>query len=185
MQPPMRPTIASMSQQNPSESRAQTPYTTTNMTSRQIEVPVGGQQGNLTSQRSWDPAYTAREKSSTSTTRQQIETPPNEQQENLLIRGMTDQIFSMQGSVSTPTGHRQLDQTKGNQCTCCCQLIKGNSNQKGQVPTTGMRIPHTGGPVASEDKSVRDTKMGSRNDQQECKVIRTLPDEELVFMDLV
>ena len=185
MQPPMRPTVALRSQQNPSESRVQTPYTTTNMTSRQIEVPVGGQQGNLTNQRSWDPASTAREKSSTSTTRRQIETPPNEQQENQSIREMTDQIFSMQGSVSTPTRHRRLDQTKGNQCTCCCQQLKGNSNQEGQVPTTGMRSPHTGGPVAGEDKSVRDTKEGSRKDQQECKVIRTLPDEELDFMDLV
>ena len=145
MQPPMRPTITSMSQQNlHSESRTQAPYSATNMTSRQVEILAGGQQGNLTSQRSWDPASTAREKSSTSTTRRQIETPPNEQQESRLNRGMTDQIFSVQGSVSTPTRHRQLDQTKGNQCTCCSQLTHGNSNQEGQVTAIGKRSPHTG-----------------------------------------
>ena len=186
MQPPMRPTVASMSQQKlHSESRTQTQYTTTNMTSRQVEILVGGQQGNLTSQRSWDPASTAREESSTSTTRRQIETPPNEQQENRLNGGMTDQIFSVQVSVSTPTRHRQLDQMKGNQCTCCSQLTHRNPNQEGQVTAIGKRSPHTGGSVASEDKSVRDTKEGSRKDPQECKVIRILPDEELDFMDLV
>ena len=63
MQPPMRPTIPSMSQQNlHSESQTQTPYTATNTMSCQVEVPARGQQGNLTSQRSWDPASTAREK---------------------------------------------------------------------------------------------------------------------------
>ena len=186
MQPPMRPTIASMSQQNlHSESRTQTPYTATNMMSRQVEILVGGQQGNLTSQRSWDPTSLAREKSSTSTTRRQIETPLNEQQENRLNRGMTDQIFSVQGNVLTPTRHRQSDQTNGNQCTCCSQITKGNSNQEGQVTAIGERRPHMGGSVASEDKSVRDTKEGSRKGPQECKVIRILPDEELDFMDLV
>ena len=185
MQPPMRPTVVSMSQRNPSESRVQAPYTTTNITNRQIEVLVIGKQGNLTEQRSWDPASTAKEKSSTSATRQQVETPPNEQQENRSIGEMTDQMSSMQGSVSTPTRHRRLDQMKGNQCTCCCQLLKGNSNQEAQVPTTGTRSPHTGGPVTGEVKSGRDTREGNKKDQQECKVIRTLPDEELDFMDLV
>ena len=105
MQPPMRPTVVSMSQQNPSESRVQTPYTMTNMTSHQIEVPVRGKQGNLAEQRSWDPSSTAREKSSTSATRRQIEIPPNELRENRSMREMTDQMSSMQGSVLTPTRH--------------------------------------------------------------------------------
>ena len=105
MQPPMRPTVVSMSQHNPSESRVQTPYITTNMTSCQIEVPGRGKQSNLTEQRSGDPASTAREKSSTSATHRQIETPPNEHQENHSIGEMTDQMSSMQGSVSTPTRH--------------------------------------------------------------------------------
>ena len=54
-----------------------------------------------------------------------------------------------------------------------------------QVPTTGMRSPHTGGLVSGEVKGDRDTIKDNKKDQQECKVIRTLPDEELDFMDLV
>ena len=105
MQPPMRPTIPLRSQQNPSESQVQSPYTTMNMTSWQIEVPVGGQQGNLTNQGLWDPASVAGEKLSTFTTHRRIETMLNEQQENQLNRGVTDQRFSGQESASTLTRH--------------------------------------------------------------------------------
>ena len=177
MQPPMIPTTASTSQQ------AQ--YIATKTTSRQVETQARGHQGNSTSQRWWDPASAAREKSSTSTMRQQIKTPLNEQQENRLNRGMTDQIFSGQENASTPTRHRQLNQTNGNQCTCCSQLTTGNSNQEGQVTETGKSTPHTKDMGASKDKSVRDKKESNRKGLQECKVIRILPDEELDFMDLV
>ena len=100
---------------------------------------------------------------------------------------MTDQLFSVHGNVSTPTRHRQFDQTNGKQCTCCIQSTNESSNPEDQATAIGKRGPHTEyeGSATNEDKNVRDKKEGSRNGQQECKVIRILPDEELDFMDLV
>ena len=60
MQPPMMPTVAPTSQIQ---------YTTTNATSREVEVPAEGQQPNLSKERWWD----RDEKASTLTTNQQVE----------------------------------------------------------------------------------------------------------------
>ena len=152
MQPPMIPLTALMSQQ--------VRYTAMNMTSRKVETPARGYQGNSTGQRSGDTAPVEREKTSTFTTNQQIETPLNEQQENQLNRGVDDQPFTGQESASTPTRYRKLDQTNGNQCTCCNQLTTGNSNREGQASEIGRRTPHTKDSVTSKDKSVHDIKEG-------------------------
>ena len=188
MQPPMIPTAVPTFQQNLcSRLQTQAQDTATNTTSRQLETSAGGQWDRSSDKKSWDPASVTRENASTFRTRRQVKAPLNEQQESLLNRGMTDQLFRVQGNVSTPTRYRQFDQTKGKQCNCYIQPTNENSNQDGQVTTTGKRNPHTEyeGSVNSGGKYVHDEKESSRNGPQECKVIRTLPDEEVDFMNLV
>ena len=175
VQPPMIPTAVPTLQQNLcSRLQTQAQDTAANTTSRQFETSAGGQRDRSSDQKSRDPASVTRENASTFRTCRQVEAPLNEQPESLLNRGMTDQLFRVQGNVLTPTRYRQFDQTKGKQCNCYIQPTNENSNQDGQVTTTGKRNPYT-----------EYEKESSRNGPQECKVIRILPDEEVDFMDLV
>ena len=88
MQPPMILTTAPTPQAQ---------YTTTNTTSRKVEVLAERQQANLPKERLGDRATVTREKASTLTTNRQVET--------LRDNSQGSQFFSVQGNVSTPTGH--------------------------------------------------------------------------------
>ena len=166
MQPPMIPTAAPT---------PQTQYTTTNMTSRKVEVPAERQQANFPKEKLWDRA----EKASTLTTNRQVET--------LRDNSQGSQFFSVQGNVSTPTGHRRPEQINGKQCPGCRQLTKETLGQESQPTAIRKRSSHTGREesVTNEVKSGCETTGGDKRNPQECKVIRVLPDEELDFMDLV
>ena len=166
MQPPMIPTTAPMPQAQ---------YTTTDTTSRKVEVSAERQQANLPKERLWDRA----EKTSTLTTNRQVETLQENSQGN--------QFFNVQGNVSTPTGHRRPEQINGKQCPGCRQLTKETLGQESQLTATRERSSHTGREesVTNEVKSGYETTGGDKRSPQECKVMRVLPDEELDFMDLV
>ena len=166
MQPPMIPTTAPMPQAQ---------YTTTDMTSRKVEVLAERQQANLPKERLWDRA----EKTSTLTTNRQVETLRGNSQGN--------QFFNVQGNMSTPTGHRRSEQINGKQCPGCRQLTKETLGRESQPIATRERSSHTGREesVTNEVKSSYETTGGDKRSAQECKVMRVLPDEELDFMDLV
>ena len=188
MQPPMIPmTIPTFQQNSHSRSQIQAQDTVTNMTSQQVEIPAGGQQGRLSNRRMLDPVSIAKENVSTVMMHRQVEAPSNKQQGSQLNRGTTAQLPSVQGNVPTLTTNRQFDQTNGKQCTCYNQTTNGNSNQGVQVTEGRKTNLHTEyeGSINSGGKSLHDEKDGSRNGTQECKVIRILPDEEVDFMDLV
>ena len=123
MQPPMIPTVAPT---------PQTEYTTTNATSREVEVQAKRQQSNLPKERLWDRA----EKASTLTTNRQVEP--------LRVNSQGGQFFSVQGNVSTPTGHRRPEQINDKQCPGCSQLAKETLGQVSQPTAIRKGSPHTG-----------------------------------------
>ena len=169
MQPPMIPTAAPT---------PQTQYTTTNMTTRKVEVPAERQPHpppNLPKERLWDRA----EKASTITTNRQVDPLRDNSQGN--------QFFGVQRDVLTPTGYRQPEQINSKQCPGCSQLTKETLGQESQPTASSRRSSHTGCEkfIANEVKNGGETAKCDRRGPQECKVIRVLPDEELDFMDLV
>ena len=159
MQPPMMPTVAPTSQIQ---------HTTTNATSREVEVPAEGQQPNLFKERWFDRA----EMASTLMMNRQVE--PQQ------VESHGGQSLGMQEKVSTPTGHRLSGQFNGKQCPGCSKSAKETLGQVNQPTQEGRKKP-----ITNEVQGESEITGGGKKAPPECKVIRVLPDEDLDFMDLV